>query len=193
METIISNKRAVTIYTESNPNPNSMKFVVNFMLVPEGVSSDFPDPISAARCPLALDLFRYNFVRRVFISSNFVTVTKDEGSEWNEISPILKPFIKGFLEEGNALFLDETVSDISEDDSEIVKKIKGILDEYVRPAVESDGGNIIFHSFNEGVVKVHMQGSCSGCPSSTATLKGGIERLLTSMLPEVKEVIAEGV
>ncbi|MDX2189762.1 MAG: NifU family protein [Bacteroidota bacterium] len=189
----IKPKINVTIYTESNPNPNSLKFVVNFMLMPEGMSADFPDPISASRCPLALDLFRYNFVRRVFISSNFVTVTKDEGIEWNEIVLLLKPFIKGYLEEGNPLFLEEIASDINENDPEVVKKIKGILDEYVRPAVESDGGNITFHSFNEGVVKVHLQGSCSGCPSSTATLKGGIERLLTSMLPEVKEVVAEGV
>jgi Fe-S cluster biogenesis protein NfuA len=188
-----TDKKSVTIYTESNPNPNSLKFVVNYMLLPDGVSADFPDPLSASRCPLALDLFRYNFVKRVFISSNFVTVTKAEGSDWNDVSPILKPFIKGFLEEGNPLFLEEIASDINENDPEIVKKIKGILDEYVKPAVESDGGNITFHSFNEGVVKVHLQGSCSGCPSSTATLKGGIERLLTSMLPEVKEVIAEGV
>jgi Fe-S cluster biogenesis protein NfuA len=163
------------------------------MLMPEGQSADFPDPISAARCPLALDLFRFNFVKRVFISSNFVTITKDTVSDWNDIVPILKPFIKGFLEEERPLFLEEISSDIKADDPEVVKKIKGILDEYVRPAVESDGGNIIFHSFNEGIVKVQLQGSCSGCPSSTATLKGGIERLLTSMLPEVKEVIAEGV
>lgn len=163
------------------------------MLVPDGVSADFPDPLSASRCPLALDLFRYNFVKRVFIAANFVTITKADGMEWNDIVPILKPFIKGYLEEGNPLFLEEIASDVKADDPEVVKKIKGILDEYVRPAVESDGGNITFHSFNEGVVKVHLQGSCSGCPSSTMTLKSGIERLLTSMLPEVKEVIAEGV
>lgn len=183
----------VNIYTESNPNPNSMKFVVDFFLLPENKSMDFPDPISAARCPLALDLFRFSFVKRVFISSNFVTITKDENMTWEEVSPIVKPFIKGFLEDDKPLFLEEISSDFDENDSEVVKKIKGILDEYVRPAVESDGGNIIFHSFNEGIVKVQMQGSCSGCPSSTATLKGGIERLLTSMIPEVKEVVAEGV
>ena len=125
METISIDKKFVTIYTESNPNPNSLKFVVNFMLLPEGMSTDFPDPLSAARCPLALDLFRYNFVRRVFISSNFITITKDEGMDWNDISPLLKPFIKGFLEEGTPLFLEEISSDIKEDDSEVVKKIKG--------------------------------------------------------------------
>lgn len=193
METIAEKTRAVNIYTESNPNPNSLKFVVNFMLMPEGKSADFPDPMSAARCPLALDLFRYNFVKRVFISSNFVTVTKDENIDWVEISGILKAFIKAYLEDGKPLFLDELSSDINPDDPEVVKKIKGILDEYVRPAVESDGGNITFHSFNDGLVKVHLQGSCSGCPSSTMTLKSGIERLLTTMIPEVKEVVAEGV
>jgi NFU1 iron-sulfur cluster scaffold homolog, mitochondrial len=193
LEFATENKRLVTVYTESNPNPNSMKFVLNFLLVPDGTSADFPDPLSAARCPLALDLFRFSFVKRVFIAANFVTITKDEGMDWSEVTPILKPFIKAFFEEDKPLFLDEISNDIKNDDPEIVKKIKGILDEYVRPAVESDGGNITFHSFNEGVVKVHLQGSCSGCPSSTMTLKSGIERLLTSMLPEVKEVIAEGV
>jgi Fe-S cluster biogenesis protein NfuA len=193
MSNEIKKPRVVNIYTESNPNPSSLKFVVNFMLLPEGKSLDFPDPLSASRCPLAMDLFRYNFVKRVFISSNFVTVTKDESSDWSEIAPILKTFIKSFLEEGNPLLLDELASDINPDDPEVVKKIKGILDEYVRPAVESDGGNIRFHSFTDGLVKVQLQGSCSGCPSSTATLKQGIERLLTSMIPEVKKVEAEGV
>ena len=186
-------KPFVTIYTESNPNPNSMKFVVNFMLLPEGQSADFPDPLSASRSPLALDLFRYNFVKRVFIAANFVTITKEEAMEWDDIIPMIKPFLKAYLEEKNPVFLEEIASDINPDDPEVVKKIKGILDEYVRPAVESDGGNITFHSFDEGVVKVHLQGSCSGCPSSTMTLKSGIERLLTTMVPEVKEVVAEGV
>lgn len=183
----------INIYTESNPNPQSLKFMVDFLLLPEGKSIDFPDPVSAARCPLALELFRYNFVQRVFVSSNFITITKDTNIDWAEVINILKSNIKGYLEAEKPILLEEIASDIQPDDSESVKKIKGILDEYVRPAVESDGGNITFHSFNEGVVKVQLQGACSGCPSSTATLKGGIERLLTSMLPEVKEVIAEGV
>ncbi len=193
MESVAEKTRTVNIYTESNPNPNSLKFVVNFLLMPEGKSADFPDPLSASRCPLALDLFRYNFVKRVFISSNFVTVTKDENIDWIEIQSILKAFIKGYLEDAKPLFLEELSSDINPDDPEVVKKIKGILDEYVRPAVESDGGNITFHSFNDGIVKVQLQGACSGCPSSTQTLKSGIERLLCTMIPEVKEVIAEGV
>jgi Fe-S cluster biogenesis protein NfuA len=191
-------KKFVNIYTEANPNPNSMKFVLNFVLVPEGATFDFPDVDSASKgSPLATELFGFDFVRRVFITSNFVTVTKDEAVDWNEIIPLLRPFIKSYLEAGKPLLTQQTMNDadaiLNENDTEVVKKIKGLLDEYVRPAVESDGGAINFHSFSEGTVKVHLQGSCSGCPSSTITLKAGIENLLKRMVPEVKEVIAEGV
>lgn len=187
-------EQPVIIHIESNPNPNSMKFVSNFMLLEEGKNTDFPDQQSAANCPLAWDLFKYNFVERVFISSNFVTVTKTESSDWNDIIPILKPFIQAYLEDERPLFLEEVKgSQINDDDSDTVKQIKQILDEYVRPAVESDGGMISFHSFEDGIVKVQLQGSCSGCPSSTATLKQGIENLLQNMVPGVKEVEAEGI
>lgn len=191
-------KKFVNIYTEANPNPNSMKFVLNFVLVPEGATFDFPDADSAAKgSPLATELFGFDFVRRVFITNNFITVTKDETVDWNAIIPVLRPFIKSYLEAGKPLLAQQAMNDadavLHENDSEVVKKIKGLLDEYVRPAVESDGGAINFHSFNEGTVKVHLQGSCSGCPSSTLTLKAGIENLLKRMVPEVKEVIAEGV
>lgn len=188
-------KRFVHIYTESNPNPNSMKFVANYMLVHEGDSFDFPDPASAEVSPLALELFRFNFVRRVFIAANFVTVTKDEQVDWFEVSDILRTFLKQYLESDKPVIRENTASQqiFSESDSEEVRKIKEILDEYVRPAVEQDGGAIHFRSFEEGVVKVQLQGSCSGCPSSTITLKAGIENLLKRMVPEVKEVVAEGV
>lgn len=187
-------KRFVHIYTESNPNPNSMKFVVNYMLTHEGDSFDFPDAASSEVSPLALELFRFNFVRRVFIAANFVTITKDEHVEWIEISDILRTFLKQYLEEDNPVIREDTASPqvFSEDDPEEVRKIKEILDEYVRPAVEQDGGAIHFRSFKDGVVKVQLQGSCSGCPSSTVTLKAGIENLLKRMVPEVKEVVAEG-
>jgi NFU1 iron-sulfur cluster scaffold homolog, mitochondrial len=191
MET--SNKRIVNIYTESNPNPNSLKFVAEFILMPEG-SVDYPNAQSAENCPLALDLFRFNFVKRVFITSNFVTVTKAEDIEWIEISPMIKALVKAYLEEGKPLFKQEVKIDtISSDDPEIVQKIKVLLDEYIRPAVESDGGAINFKSYEDGVVKVTLQGSCSGCPSSTVTLKAGIENLFKRMIPEVTEVVAEGV
>ena len=187
--------RPVHLYMEANPNPNSLKFVANFMLVDEGVSFDFPDAESAKISPLAQELFNFAAVERVFIASNFVTVTKSDSVEWAEIQGIVRDQIKQYLEAGKAPvpvgFDKDPLFD--ENDSEVVKKIKGILDEYIRPAVEQDGGAIVFHSFHEGVVKVQLQGSCSGCPSSTVTLKAGIQNLLTRMLPEVKEVVAEGV
>ena len=186
-------KIPVVVYTESSPNPNSLKFVSNKTLLEEGASADFPDTASAENCPIALDLFKFSFVRRVFISSNFVTVTKDESSDWNDLVPLLKPFVKGWLEEGKPLFREGFKKENLAGMSEIAQKIQVVLDEYIRPAVESDGGNITFHSFENGVVKVLLQGSCSGCPSSTLTLKSGIENLLTRLIPEVKSVVAEGV
>lgn len=187
--------RPVHLYMEANPNPNSLKFVANFMLVDDGVSFDYPDAASAENSPLAQELFNFAAVKRVFITSNFVTVTKDEAVDWAEIQTIVRDHIKQYLEAGKMPVQASFEKDplFNESDSEVVKKIKGILDEYIRPAVEQDGGAIVFHSFQDGVVKVLLQGSCSGCPSSTVTLKAGIENLLTRMLPEVKEVQAEGV
>ena len=188
-----ANQRIVNIYTEANPNPNSLKFVMDFMLLPEAENLDFATVSDATKCPLAIDLFKFNFVKRVFIAANFVTITKDEAADWTEISPLLKSFIKGFLEDGKPLLIGEIDAIATEDDSEVVTKIKVLLDEYVRPAVEQDGGAITFHSFVDGIVKVNLKGSCSGCPSSTVTLKAGIENLLKRMVPEVQEVVAEGV
>lgn len=187
--------RPVHLYMEANPNPNSLKFVANFMLVEDGVSFDYPDSTSAENSPLAKELFNFAAVKRVFIASNFVTVTKSEEVEWPEIQTIIRDHIKQYLESGKKAVRAKFEKDplFDESDSEVVKKIKGILDEYIRPAVEQDGGAIVFHSFRDGVVKVLLQGSCSGCPSSTITLKAGIQNLLTRMLPEVKEVEAEGV
>jgi len=185
----------VHLYMEANPNPNSLKFVANFMLVEEGVSYDFPDAASAGASQLAQELFNFSAVQRVFIASNFVTITKSEEVEWTEVQTIFRDHIRQYLESGQKAVqvLIEKDPLFDENDSEIVKKIKGILDEYIRPAVEQDGGAIVFHSYVDGVVKVLLQGSCSGCPSSTVTLKAGIQNLLTRMLPEVKEVQAEGV
>ncbi|MCS6967285.1 MAG: NifU family protein [Cytophagales bacterium] len=192
-------KKFIHIYTEAVPNPNAMKFVASTMLVPdESMAKDYPDAASAADSPLAQELFKYPFVRRVFIAANFVTITKDETSDWSEVIPVIRHFLKNYLEEGSPVF--EQVSQAHDfsgnSDSETVRKIKDILEEYIRPAVEMDGGHIMFHSFDAatGTVKVLLQGSCSGCPSSTITLKAGIENLLTRMLPdEVKSVIAEGI
>ncbi len=187
-----TNDRVVNLYMESNPNPQSLKFVANFMLLPEGVSYDFPDRESAKKSALATELFDLPYVRRVFFMGNFVTVTKDPDTLWEEIQTPLKEKIKAFLESGRPLLNEEPVQEIfDENDSELVKKIKGILDEYIRPAVEMDGGAIAFHSYQDGKVKVLLQGSCSGCPSSTVTLKAGIENLLKRMLPEIQTVEAE--
>ncbi len=187
--------RPVHLYMEANPNPNSLKFVANFMLVEEGISYDFPDAASADASQLAQELFNFAAVQRVFIASNFVTITKSEEVEWAEVQTIFRDHIRQYLESGKKAVQVVVTKDplFDANDSEIVKKIKGILDEYIRPAVEQDGGAIVFHSFENGVVKVLLQGSCSGCPSSTVTLKAGIQNLLTRMLPEVKEVQAEGV
>ncbi|MEQ8238937.1 MAG: NifU family protein [Cyclobacteriaceae bacterium] len=189
-------KQPINIYTEANPNPNSLKFVTNFLLLPEGVSRDFPDKESAANAPLAAELFDFPYVKRVFYMSNFVTVTKDKLTDWYEVKGEVQAFIKQFFEDGRQILIEENVEEdhkVLESDTDIEARIKGILDEYIRPAVEMDGGAISFHSFDEGTVKVLLQGSCSGCPSSTVTLKAGIENLLKKMIPEVTEVVAEGV
>jgi Fe-S cluster biogenesis protein NfuA len=192
----------VFIYTEASPNPNSMKFVLNFELVPQGLSFDYPDSESTQMegkaSPLAGDLFQFPFVQRIFLASNFITVTKDDATDWGDVILDTKQFLKIYFEENHPVFEQKTVDKntaILDTDSPTIRQIKTILDDYVRPAVESDGGAISFHSFEEitGTVKVLLQGSCSGCPSSTLTLKAGIQNLLTQMVPDVKEVVAEGV
>ena len=192
----------VFVYTEASPNPNSMKFVLNFELVPQGLSFDYPDLASTQEegksSPLAGDLFQFPYVQRVFLASNFVTLTKDDATDWGEVILDTKQFLKIYFEENQPVFEQKTIdknTTIVDTDSAAVRQSKTILDDYVRPAVESDGGAIAFHSFDEnsGTVKVLLQGSCSGCPSSTLTLKAGIQNLLTQMVPQVKEVVAEGV
>lgn len=182
----------VHIYLESNPNPNSLKFVVNEILVPDGMSFDFPDAESTGISPLAKELFNFEFVDRVFFASNFITVTKKEGVEWIEVQGQLKEYIRSYLQEGKFIIeINEPEAVSTEEETESIKKIKAILEEYIKPAVEQDGGAITYHSFRDGVVKVKLQGSCSGCPSSMITLKAGIENLFTRMMPgEVKSVEA---
>ena len=187
------NTSNITIYTEANPNPNSMKFMLSVMLIRNGESMDFPDIESAKNSPLAQELFGLPFVKRVFYMANFITITKDEQTEWIEVIPELKQHIKTYFADKKPLFTDEQSEVMVEvgQDSEAVKKIKGVLDEYIKPAVEMDGGAIGFDSFQDGILKVTLQGSCSGCPSSAVTLKSGIENLMKRMVPEVKEVVAE--
>jgi len=192
----MEDNKVVNIYFEANPNPNSLKFVADFMLVEEGKNYDFPSKESAKNAPLADRLFELDYVTRVFYMSNFITVTKTENIDWLEIREELKSIIKEHLEDNMPLLSDITNKEdptLESDESDIEKRIKEILDEYVKPAVEQDGGAISYASFNDGVVKVNLQGACSGCPSSLVTLKAGIENLLTRMIPEVKKVDAEGI
>ncbi|MCU0450267.1 MAG: NifU family protein [Bernardetiaceae bacterium] len=193
-------KKLITVYTEAVPNPEAMKFVVNTMLAPDDdFLRDYAEAGQTTDSPLAQELFKYDFVRRVFITKNFVTVTKDPAADWSEKVPVVRHFLKNYLEEGHEVFsglADDPVAPGQDNDSETVRKIKEILDEYIRPAVEMDGGNISLNAYDEatGTVKVFLQGSCSGCPSSTITLKAGIENLLRRMMPDqVKTVVAEGV
>jgi Fe-S cluster biogenesis protein NfuA len=181
--------KQIHIYLESNPNPNSLKFVVNEMLIPDGMAFDFPHPASAEESPLAQELFMYPFVDRVFYMSNFVTITKKEDVEWIEVQETLKKHIKDFLESGKLILDVKAPETEAQEETETIKKIKAILDEYIRPAVEQDGGAITFHSYIDKQVTVKLQGSCSGCPSSTITLKAGIENLFKKMMPEEVETV----
>ncbi len=186
----------VSIYTEMTPNPETMKFVANKLLYP-GKSIDFPDEMSAAPSPLAKELFAFPFIRGVFIASNFVTLTKTPETQWEEVIPSVREFLKQYLEEGKVVLNEDQVvkkeesNTINEDDTDVVKRIKELLENYVKPAVEMDGGAIRFKGYDAGVVRLMMQGSCSGCPSSMITLKAGIEGMMKRMIPEVKEVVAE--
>jgi len=186
----------VSIYTEMTPNPETMKFVANKLLYP-GKSIDFPDEHTAGPSPLAKELFAFPFIRSVFIASNFVTLTKTPDTLWEDVIPTIREFLKTYLEEGKIVINETEVpvkkddNTVYEDDTDIVKRIKELLENYVKPAVEMDGGAISFRGYDDGVVKLMMQGSCSGCPSSMITLKAGIEGMMKRMIPEVKEVVAE--
>jgi len=178
----------INVYTESTPNPATMKFIVNKLLI--NGSADFATKESAEKSPFAKELFKFSFVNGVFFASNFVTVTKTEGSDWNDLEPIVKEFVKGAVESELLVQLKEQ-EEVAFEGTDAEIKIQQILQDYVRPAVEQDGGAITYKSFNEGVVTVELRGSCSGCPSSTITLKSGIENLLKRMVPEVTEVVSE--
>jgi len=179
----------INVYTEQTPNPATMKFMVNKLLI--NGSEDFATKESAEVSPFAKELFKFNFVSGVFFASNFVTITKTEGTDWADIEPILKEFVKGAVESEYKIKEETSDEAPSFEGSDLEIKIQQILHDYVRPAVEQDGGAISYRSFNEGVVTVELRGSCSGCPSSTITLKSGIQNLLQRMVPEVKEVVSE--
>jgi len=190
-------KIPVMIYTESTPNPNTLKFVTNkALLLNDAVEFQNIDETNEA--PLAKALFGFEGVTNVFISNNFVTISKTDDLLWTEIMIPIKDFLKNYIDESKTILNENYVKPtktatnaISEDDSDVDIRIKGALDKYVKPAVEMDGGNISFVKFEDGKLTLQLQGSCSGCPSSTVTLKQGIENLLKRFVPEVQEVVAE--
>jgi Fe-S cluster biogenesis protein NfuA len=185
-------KQPITVYGETTPNPAALKFVVSRMLTRNAV--EYKNIDQTASSPLAQELFKFPYVKEVFIDENYISVTKYEINDWQEITLELRTFIKQFIENGGTV-LDEsliqttTKNDVTKDEAfdkldVTSQQIINILEEYVKPAVAADGGNIAFDSYNEEdkTVKVILQGACSGCPSSTFTLKSGIENMLKSML-----------
>lgn len=193
----------VTVYTEMTPNPTTMKFVANKYLLATGDSVEFSNKNETKGfSPLADELFNFPFVKNVFIAANFITITKTDNVPWDFITMELREFIKGWITNGGEILIQmptqkqqavekvesKTLKDFNP--TEYDDPIRALLDEYVRPAVENDGGAIDFIGFEDGKVTVQLKGSCAGCPSSTATLKGGIENLLKQHLPEVQEVVA---
>ncbi len=192
----------VMLYTEQTPNPESLKFVTNRMLYPNNTADFREEELAKEWSPLAEALFEFPFVKGVYIANNFVTITKEFNYSWEDIMLNLKEFIKTYIQDGKIVVKEgfeaikkemeaQAMQEAGDEHPELSQKIRELIDTYVKPAVEMDGGNIEFKSFKEGKVHVIMQGSCSGCPSSSVTLKAGIEGMLKRMVPEVQEVVAE--
>ena len=179
------------IQTESTPNPATLKFLPGQAVLATG-TADFPTEDAAQNSPLAARVFKVQGVTGVFFGLDFVTVTKDEASDWNHIKPAILGVIMEHYQSGQPVMGEDAQNtghkEHTGEDSEIVGQIKDLLDTRVRPAVAQDGGDITFHGFDRGIVYLHMQGACTGCPSSTITLKMGIENLLRHYIPEVTEV-----
>jgi len=192
-ETEVAKKKLpATVYVESTPNPAVLKFVANKLLTK--TSAEFKNIDETAASPLAKELFKFPFVKEVFIDENYVSITKYAVNEWDEVTPEVRSFIKVYLENGNTVIDEDLIQKLPQaekqqeayfDNLDVTsQKIINILEEYVKPAVQADGGNIAFESYDEADkrVKVVLQGACSGCPSSTFTLKSGIENMLKDML-----------
>ena len=184
-------KSPITIYAESTPNPSTMKFVANKKLVNQSISFKHID--EAIDAPLVKELFNFPFVKEIFLDENYISISKYDETVWDDIVMELRDFIKSYLEQEKAILgisfsgnnIENNPKNFSKNLNETEQEIVNILEEYVKPAVASDGGNIIFDSYEdkEKLVKVLLQGACSGCPSSTLTLKNGIENILKEMLP----------
>lgn len=190
-------KTVVTVYAEMTPNPQAMKFVMDIYLCETPI--EYSSAQQAAENLLAKKLFEFEGIKNVFILSNFITLTKEGKQDWYELLTPIRETIKNYFLNNDAPVLTAVPAQPVVTSKEVIpsteleSKIKSVLEEYVRPAVEQDGGAIDFKSYKDGKVTLLMRGSCSGCPSSSVTLKGGIENLFKRMLPEVKEVVAEEV
>lgn len=207
MDTLV--KKPIIVYAESTPNPSSMKFVANQLLIHDGATAQYLSKAETKGSPLASKLFDFPFVKAVFMAANFITVSKIDSIQWEEITLELRDFIRIYISEGNTIITEIPKTEVAIDNTftekkevftehaspknEIEVKIIEILEQYIRPAVEGDGGSITFKGYDEGIVTVQLRGACSGCPSSTITLKAGIEGLLKRMIPEVTEVVSEAV
>jgi Fe-S cluster biogenesis protein NfuA len=193
----------VSVYAEMTPNPATMRFVSSRLLIPDGRMLEFRMAEEAENVsPLASKVFDLPFVTGVFVSGNFITVTKADNIDWDLVQLELREYIQDYLNtDGRVVNADAPAQALADANERAVthvepvtdedRKIVQILEEYVRPSVEGDGGHIAFRSFKDGVVTVTLRGSCSGCPSSMVTLKGGIENLMKQMVPGVREVVAE--
>jgi Fe-S cluster biogenesis protein NfuA len=177
------------IETETTPNPATLKFLPGRTVMEQG-TANFADADAATRSPLALRLFGLDGVTQVFFGADFVSVSKADETSWSELKPAVLGALVEHFTAGEPLLTGAAQAAAAEEDDEIVAQIKELLETRVRPAVAADGGDIIFEAFTDGIVYLQMYGSCSGCPSSTATLKAGIENMLRHYIPEVVEVRA---
>ena len=179
------------IQTEPTPNPATLKFLPGRVVIKEGTVF-YQNELEATKSPLAKKIFAIDGVKSVFFGSDFITITKIENLDWQLLKPTILGAIMDHYNSGEETILEPSETkqpeSLDENESDIVKQIKELLDTRVRPAVAMDGGDIVYQGFKEGIVYLHMQGACSGCPSSTATLKMGIENMLKHYVPEVKEV-----
>jgi Fe-S cluster biogenesis protein NfuA len=178
------------MHAERTPNPNSIKWVLGSAIAEPGVAASFAEPVDASVSPLAARLFAVRGITGVFFASNFVTVTKRDGIEWQDIAQELVDAIKGHIDSGEAATGPAYVQRSSGPAGEVEGRIRSIIDSEIRPAVAMDGGDVVFAGYHDGRVELYLQGACSGCPSSTATLKFGIEARLREEIPEITEVVA---
>lgn len=178
----------IKIHTEGTPNPNALKFVLDKNIIDNG-SANFTDKSKSKDSPLAEKLFTIQPVEEVFLGKNFITISKNSNTNWDEIYDKIIDTINKHFESGEPVLLKIKTKGETHW-NEVEQKIHDILDNHIRPAVASDGGDVIFDSFKDGILRLHLQGSCSSCPSSVMTLKSGIESMLKKAIPELKEVIS---